>query len=79
MLLILFVSLYTLSLSLYLFSYCLSGELALVCDDQEEEVVQVKAQQVLDGEDGMQFICQSLRLFGSKIDSVAVSLFVQHI
>ena len=30
-----------------LFSYCLAGNEALVCDDEEVEVVQVKAQQVL--------------------------------
>ena len=34
-----------------LFSYCLAGNEALVCDDEELEVVQVKAQQVDPGED----------------------------
>ena len=38
----------------FIFSYCLDGQEALVCDDQKEEVVQVKAQQVLGGEDGKQ-------------------------
>ena len=37
-----------------MFSYCLDGQEALVCDDQKEEVVQVKAQQVLGGEDEKQ-------------------------
>ena len=31
----------------FIFSYCLAGQEALVCDEQKEEVVQVKAQQVL--------------------------------
>ena len=30
-----------------IFSYCLAGKEALVCDEEKEEVVQVKAQQVL--------------------------------
>ena len=38
----------------FIFSYCLAGQEALVCDDQKE-VVQVKAQQVLAGEDFNEF------------------------
>ena len=38
----------------FTFSYCLSGQEALVCDEQKEEMVQVKAQQVLGGEDEKQ-------------------------
>ena len=38
----------------FTFSYCLDGQEALVCDEQKEGVVQVKAQQVLGGEDEKQ-------------------------
>ena len=38
----------------FIFSYCLAGQEALVCDEQKEGVVQVKAQQVLGGEDEKQ-------------------------
>ena len=39
----------------FIFSYCLAGQEALVCEEQKEEVVQVKAQQVLAGEDFNEF------------------------